>query len=64
VDGWVWGSNPFCRRRPKDAKVEYLASPRPGQRSFTPSEGMKFFRDQDVLLADTFGVWLVTLPKK
>jgi hypothetical protein len=52
------------RRRPKDAKVEYLASPRPGQRSFTPSEGMQPFRDQEVLLADTFGIWLVTLPKK
>ncbi len=64
ADGWGWGSEPFSRRRPKDAAVEYLPSPRGGQRPFAPTEAMQFFRDQEVLLADSFGIWLVTLPKK
>jgi hypothetical protein len=64
VDGWVWGALPFSRRRVDSSKMELLTPLRTGQPSFSASESLQFYRgDRELLIADSCGIWLITLPK-
>ena len=64
VDDWVWGSSPFSRRRIQDGKAEMLPPLRSGARYFMPTTIIPFGKERQLLIADPFTIWLVTLPKK
>lgn len=62
--GWIWFAQPFARRSLADGRQEDLASPRPGDPFFLPTECLRTFRSERELLAgDAFGLWLLTLPE-
>ncbi len=62
--GWLWGAKPFSRRALKGGPPELLASLRPGQQFFQPSECLQPFDEHRLLVGDSFGLWLVPLPEK
>jgi hypothetical protein len=64
VDDWVWGSFPFSRRRIGDGKAEMLPPLRSEARYFAPTTILPFGKERQLLIADPFTIWLVTLPKK
>ena len=64
MKGWVWGSFPFSRRRYDTGDVEPLPPLRSGQRNFLPDQCIQMFRgDRELLIGDSFGLWIVTLKK-
>ena len=66
VDGWLWIASPFSRRTLDGEKQEELTTPRAIRdlSAFAPTESLQFFRnDREVLLGDSFGLWLITLRK-
>jgi hypothetical protein len=65
VDGWVWGAFPFSRRRFDTIQIDYLTTMRPNIKDFQATESLQFFRNErELLIGDSFGLWLVTLRKE
>jgi hypothetical protein len=64
VQGWLWAAQPFSRRTLDGGTEELLAGLRPGQKFFQPTECLQMFQgDRELLIGDSFGLWLVTLPR-
>ncbi len=65
VDGWVYGANPFSRRRYDNGKVEQLPSLRPGRPFFAPLQCLQLLPgEREALIGDSYGLWRVTLKKE
>jgi hypothetical protein len=64
VDGCVWGAVPFSRRQLDKGKVDVFPTLRTGKPVFIPTQGIQFFSEQEILVADSFGIWLLTVPRK
>ena len=64
VNGWVWGTMPFSRRKYDTGAVDLLPPLRSGQKSFAADQGFQMFPGgKELLIGDSFGLWVVTLKK-